>query len=166
MALVQITRSCTTSTMILCTGDMGFASLKPIHRSWAAASSNEFREISSVLKLRSPSSARAGIRFKPKAAERASFRAHAERLGPGCRAHLGRHHGNYQQADGSIVIPDVLRPYMGIDRIPPASTCSKYFLPSSLTSQNPYKPYVGADNNDLSSTNTYSQPTRFTLRKL
>jgi seryl-tRNA synthetase len=25
---------------------------------------------------------------------------------------------NYQQADGSIVIPDVLRPYMGIDRIP------------------------------------------------
>ena len=25
---------------------------------------------------------------------------------------------NYQQADGSIIIPDVLRPYMGVDRIP------------------------------------------------
>jgi seryl-tRNA synthetase len=28
---------------------------------------------------------------------------------------------NYQQADGSIVIPDILRPYMGIERIPAAN---------------------------------------------
>jgi seryl-tRNA synthetase len=30
---------------------------------------------------------------------------------------------NYQQADGSVLVPDVLRPYMGSDRIPAAEAC-------------------------------------------
>ena len=61
---------------------------------------------------------RAGIRFKPKAEGKSDF-VHTLN---GSGLAVGRTWiavvENYQQADGSILIPDALRPYMGIDRIP------------------------------------------------
>jgi len=105
-------------TMLLCTGDMGFASAKTYDIEVWLPSSNEFREISSCSNCESFQARRGGIRFKPKGGGKSEF-VHTLN---GSGLAVGRTWiavvENYQQADGSIVIPDVLRPYMGIDRIP------------------------------------------------
>jgi seryl-tRNA synthetase len=105
-------------TMLLCTGDMGFASAKTYDIEVWLPSSNEFREISSCSNCEAFQARRAGIRFKPRGGGKSEF-VHTLN---GSGLAVGRTWiaitENYQQADGSIVIPDVLRPYMGIDRIP------------------------------------------------
>jgi seryl-tRNA synthetase len=105
-------------TMLLCTGDMGFASSKTYDLEVWLPSSNEFREISSCSNCEAFQSRRAGIRFKPKGGGKSDF-VHTLN---GSGLAVGRTWiavvENYQQADGSILIPEVLRPYMGIDRIP------------------------------------------------
>jgi seryl-tRNA synthetase len=108
-------------TMLLCTGDMGFASAKTYDLEVWLPSSNEFREISSCSNCEAFQARRAGIRFKPKGGGKSEF-VHTLN---GSGLAVGRTWiaiiENYQQADGSILIPELLRPYMGIDRIP-AST--------------------------------------------
>ncbi len=105
-------------TVLLCSGDMGFASAKTYDLEVWLPSSNEFREISSCSNCEAFQARRAGIRFKPKAGGKSEF-VHTLN---GSGLAVGRTWiavvENYQQADGSIVIPEVLRPYMGIDRIP------------------------------------------------
>jgi len=105
-------------TILLCTGDMGFASSKTYDLEVWLPSSNEFREISSCSNCEAFQSRRAGIRFKPKGAGKSDF-VHTLN---GSGLAVGRTWiaivENYQQPDGSILIPEVLRPYMGIDRIP------------------------------------------------
>ena len=107
-------------TVLLCTGDMGFASSKTYDLEVWLPSSNEFREISSCSNCEAFQSRRAGIRFKPKGGGKSDF-VHTLN---GSGLAVGRTWiaivDNYQQADGSILIPEVLRPYMGIDRIPAA----------------------------------------------
>jgi seryl-tRNA synthetase len=106
--------------MLLCSGDMGFASAKTYDLEVWLPSSNEFREISSCSNCEAFQARRAGIRFKPKGGGRSDF-VHTLN---GSGLAVGRTWiavvENYQQADGSIVIPDILRPYMGIERIPAA----------------------------------------------
>ena len=105
-------------TMLLCTGDMGFASAKTYDIEVWLPSSNEFREVSSCSNCEAFQARRGGIRFKPKGGGKSEF-VHTLN---GSGLAVGRTWiaivENYQQADGSILIPDVLRPYMGIDRIP------------------------------------------------
>jgi seryl-tRNA synthetase len=105
-------------TMLLCTGDMGFASAKTYDIEVWLPSSSEFREISSCSNCEAFQARRGGIRFKPKAGGKSEF-VHTLN---GSGLAVGRTWiavvENYQQADGSIVIPEALRPYMGIDRIP------------------------------------------------
>jgi seryl-tRNA synthetase len=105
-------------TMLLCTGDMGFASAKTYDLEVWLPSGNEFREISSCSNCEAFQARRAGIRFKPKAGGKSEF-VHTLN---GSGLAVGRTWiavvENYQQADGSIVIPKVLRPYMGTDLIP------------------------------------------------
>jgi seryl-tRNA synthetase len=105
-------------TMLLCSGDMGFASSKTYDIEVWLPSSNEFREISSCSNCESFQARRAGIRYKPKGAGKNDF-VHTLN---GSGLAVGRTWiavvENYQQVDGSIVIPEVLRPYMGIERIP------------------------------------------------
>jgi seryl-tRNA synthetase len=105
-------------TILLCTGDMGFASSKTYDLEVWLPSSNEFREISSCSNCEAFQSRRAGIRYKPKGACKSDF-VHTLN---GSGLAVGRTWiaivENYQQADGSILIPEVLRPYMGIERIP------------------------------------------------
>ncbi len=107
-------------TMLLSTADMGFASAKTYDLEVWLPSSNEFREISSCSNCEAFQSRRAGIRFKPKAGGKSEF-VHTLN---GSGLAVGRTWiaivENYQQADGSILLPDVLHPYMGIDRIPAA----------------------------------------------
>jgi seryl-tRNA synthetase len=103
--------------MLLCSGDMGFASAKTYDIEVWLPSSNEFREISSCSNCEAFQARRAGIRFKPKGGGKSDF-VHTLN---GSGLAVGRTWiaivENYQQYDGSIVIPDVLRPYMGIERM-------------------------------------------------
>lgn len=105
-------------TMLLCTGDTGFASSKTYDLEVWLPSSSEFMEISSCSNCEAFQARRAGIRFKPKSGGKSEF-VHTLN---GSGLAVGRTWiavvENYQQADGSIVIPEALRPYMGIDRIP------------------------------------------------
>ncbi len=105
-------------TVLLCTGDMGFASSKTYDIEVWLPSSNEFREISSCSNCEAFQARRAGIRFKPRGGGKSDF-VHTLN---GSGLAVGRTWiaviENYQQADGSVVIPEVLRPYMGTDRIP------------------------------------------------
>ena len=111
-------------TMLLCTGDMGFASAKTYDLEVWLPSSNEFREISSCSNCEAFQSRRAGIRFKPKGGGKSEF-VHTLN---GSGLAVGRTWiaiiENYQQGDGSILIPEILRPYMGIDRIPAQNRAS------------------------------------------
>ena len=105
-------------TVLLCSGDTGFASAKTYDLEVWLPSSNEFREISSCSNCEAFQARRAGIRFKPKAGGKSEFvhTLNGSGLAVG-RAWIAVVE-NYQQADGSILIPDVLRPYMGVERIP------------------------------------------------
>jgi seryl-tRNA synthetase len=106
--------------VLLCTGDMGFASAKTYDIEVWLPASNEFREISSCSNCEAFQARRGGIRFKPKAGGKSDF-VHTLN---GSGLAVGRTWialiENYQQEDGSILIPEVLRTYMGTDRIVPA----------------------------------------------
>lgn len=104
--------------MLLCTGDMGFASSKTYDLEVWLPSSGEFKEISSCSNCEAFQARRSGIRCKAKAGK--SEFVHTLN---GSGLAVGRTWlalvENYQQADGSIVIPEALRHYMGADIIPP-----------------------------------------------
>jgi seryl-tRNA synthetase len=104
--------------MQLCSGDTGFASSKTYDIEAWLPSTGEFMEISSCSNCEAFQARRAGIRFKAKGAGKSEF-VHTLN---GSGLPIGRTWiavvENYQQADGSIVVPEVLRPYMGIERIP------------------------------------------------
>jgi seryl-tRNA synthetase len=103
--------------VLLCTGDMGFASSKTYDIEVWLPSANEFMEISSCSNTESFQARRSGIRFKPKGGK--SEFVHTLN---GSGLAVGRTWlaimENYQQADGSVLIPEALRPYLGTDRIP------------------------------------------------
>lgn len=102
----------------LCTADMGFASAKTYDIEVWLPSSGEFMEISSCSNCEAFQARRSGIRFKPKGGK--SEFVHTLN---GSGLAVGRTWiaivENYQQADGSIVIPPALVPYMGCERIGP-----------------------------------------------
>jgi len=105
-------------TVLLCAGDMGFASAKTYDIEVWLPSTKEFREISSCSNCEAFQARRAGIRYKPKAGGKSDF-VHTLN---GSGLAVGRTWiavvENYQRGDGSILVPEVLRPYMGIDVIP------------------------------------------------
>ena len=104
--------------VLLCSGDMGFASAKTYDIEVWLPSTNEFMEISSCSNTEAFQARRSGIRFKPKGGK--SDFVHTLN---GSGLAVGRTWiaivENYQQADGSIVIPDALRPYLGAEKIEP-----------------------------------------------
>jgi len=101
----------------LCTGDMGFASAKTYDLEVWLPSTGEFKEISSCSNCEAFQARRSGIRYKPKGGK--SDYAHTLN---GSGLAVGRTWlaviENYQQEDGAILIPEALRPYMGMERIP------------------------------------------------
>jgi len=102
--------------VLLCTGDMGFASSKTYDIEVWLPSSNEFMEISSCSNCEAFQARRAGIRYKPKSGK-SDFVHTLNGSGlPTGRTWIAIVE-NYQQADGSIVVPEVLRPFMGADVI-------------------------------------------------
>jgi seryl-tRNA synthetase len=106
--------------VLLCTGDMGFASSKTYDIEVWLPSANEFMEISSCSNTESFQARRSGIRFKPK-----SGKSEFVHTLNGSGLAVGRTWlaimENFQQADGSIVVPEVLRSNLGVDLIPAKS---------------------------------------------
>jgi seryl-tRNA synthetase len=106
--------------MQLCSGDTGFASSKTYDIEAWLPSTGEFMEISSCSNCEAFQARRAGIRFKAKGPGKSEFVHTLNGSGlPAGRTWIAIVE-NFQQADGSILIPEVLRPYMGIDCIPSA----------------------------------------------
>jgi seryl-tRNA synthetase len=106
--------------MQLCSGDTGFASAKTYDIEAWLPSTGEFMEISSCSNCEAFQARRASIRFKTKGGGKSEFLHTLNGSGlPAGRTWIAIVE-NFQQDDGSVLIPEVLRPYMGIDRIPAA----------------------------------------------
>ncbi len=102
----------------LCTGDLGFAARKTYDIEVWAAGVGEWLEVSSVSNVGDFQARRANIRYRPKDGGRPRFVHTLNGSGLGIPRVYIAIIENYQRADGSIVVPEVLRPYMGVDVIP------------------------------------------------
>lgn len=106
----------------LCTGDLGFASAITYDIEVWAPGCGEWLEVSSVSNVTDFQARRANIKYRPKDGGRARFVHTLNGSGLGLPRTLIAVMENYQQADGSIVVPEVLRPWMGgIDVIRPGN---------------------------------------------
>ena len=105
--------------MTLCTADIGFSSAKTYNIEVWLPGQGVFREISSCSNCEAFQARRANIRFRPEGKGKSEF-VHTLN---GSGLAVGRTWvaivENYQQADGSVMIPEALRPYVGAERITP-----------------------------------------------
>ena len=103
--------------MALCTGDMGAVAAKTYDIEVWLPGQQLFREISSCSNFEAYQARRANIRYRPEGKNKTEF-VHTLN---GSGLAVGRTWvaivENYQQSDGSVVIPEVLRPYIGAERI-------------------------------------------------
>ena len=100
-------------TITLCTGDMGFGSAKTYDVEVWLPGQGVYREISSCSNCVDFQARRANIRFRPKDGGKPEFVHTLNGSGLPTGRSLVAVIENYQQADGTIVVPTVLRPYMG-----------------------------------------------------
>jgi seryl-tRNA synthetase len=100
-------------TMLLCTGDMGFASAKTYDIEVWLPSQKTYREISSCSNTEAFQARRANIRFRREGTGKAELVHTLNGSGLAVGRTLIAILENYQQADGTVVIPTALRPYMG-----------------------------------------------------
>ncbi|GAB4543105.1 MAG: serine--tRNA ligase [Thermodesulfovibrionia bacterium] len=101
----------------LCTGDLGFASAKTYDIEVWFPAQGRFREISSCSNFEDFQARRAGIRFRRGGKRGTEFVHTLNGSGLAIGRTVAAILENFQDEDGSVIIPDVLRPYMGIDRI-------------------------------------------------
>jgi len=99
-------------TVLLCTGDMGFASAKTYDIEVWLPGQNTYREISSCTNTEAFQARRANIKFRPGGTGKAEFVHTLNGSGLAVGRTLVAVLENFQQADGSVVIPDALRPFM------------------------------------------------------
>jgi len=105
--------------VVLCTADLGFSSAKTYDLEVWLPSSAEYKEISSCSNFESFQARRANLRFR-----RGAGKTEFLHTLNGSGLAIGRTWlaviENYQQADGSVIIPDALRPYLdGLERLTP-----------------------------------------------
>jgi seryl-tRNA synthetase len=109
-------------TMLLCTGDMGASSAKTYDLEVWLPSQREFKEISSCSNFEGYQARRANIRAQLQKGPGKTKPEHVHTLN-GSGLAVGRTWvaivENYQQADGSVIVPDALRPYLNAERITP-----------------------------------------------
>jgi len=109
-------------TMLLCTGDMGFASAKTYDIEVWLPSQKTYREISSCSNTMSFQARRANIKFRPQGTGKVEYVHTLNGSGLAVGRTLIAVLENYQEKDGTVTIPAALRPYMGgLERIAPAS---------------------------------------------
>jgi len=102
----------------LCTGDLGFASAKTYDLEVWLPGQDTYREISSCSNCEDFQARRAQIRYRPEKKGKAVFVHTLNGSGLAVGRTVVAVLENYQQKDGTVVVPEVLRPYMGgIERI-------------------------------------------------
>ena len=104
-------------TMLLCTGDMGFASAKTYDIEVWLPSQKLYREISSCSNTEAFQARRANIKYRPAGTGKADTAHTLNGSGLAIGRTLIAILENYQQQDGSVLVPDALRPYFGKERI-------------------------------------------------
>jgi seryl-tRNA synthetase len=105
----------------LCTADLGFSSAKTYDIEAWLPGQNAYREISSCSNFEEFQARRASIRFRRDESGKVEFVHTLNGSGLAVGRTFVAVLENYQQVDGSVVIPEALRPYMGgVDRIPAA----------------------------------------------
>ena len=97
----------------LCTGDLGFSAAKTYDIEVWVPSQKKYREISSCSNFEDFQARRGSIRFRPKGAKKTDFVHTVNGSGLAVGRTVVAILENFQQQDGTVVIPEVLRPYMG-----------------------------------------------------
>ncbi|MDZ4671548.1 MAG: serine--tRNA ligase [Phototrophicales bacterium] len=101
------------------TGDLGFSATKKYDVEVWAAGSGEWLEVSSCSNTEAFQARRANVKYRPTEGKKAQFVHTLNGSGLATPRILIAIMENYQQADGSVIIPEVLRPYLaGADKIP------------------------------------------------
>lgn len=107
-------------TVSLCTGDLGFSAAKTYDVEVWLPGQNTYREISSCSNFEDFQARRASIRFRREDTGKVEFVHTLNGSGLAAGRTVVAVLENFQQPDGTVVIPEVLRPYMnGLDRIVP-----------------------------------------------
>jgi seryl-tRNA synthetase len=104
-------------TVALCTGDMGASSAKTYDIEVWMPGQQSFREISSCSNFESYQARRANIRYRPEGKNKTEYLHTLNGSGLAVGRTWVAIVENYQQADGSVVIPEALRSYIGAERI-------------------------------------------------
>ena len=104
-------------TMLLCTGDMGFAAAKTYDIEVWLPSQQSYREISSCSNTEAFQARRASIKFRAAGTGRAEFAHTLNGSGLAIGRTLIAILENFQQQDGSVIVPEVLRQYVGVEKI-------------------------------------------------
>ncbi len=103
--------------MALCSGDVGFSSAKTYDLEVWLPSFNTYREISSCSNFEDFQARRADIKFRREPKAKPEFIHTLNGSGLAIGRTVAAILENYQQPDGSVLVPEVLRPYMGVDVI-------------------------------------------------
>jgi seryl-tRNA synthetase len=99
--------------IVLCTGDMGFSAAKTYDIEVWLPAQNKYREISSCSNFEDFQARRGNIRYRPKGSKKTELVHTLNGSGLAVGRTVVAILENFQQPDGSVVIPEVLRPYMG-----------------------------------------------------
>ena len=104
-------------TILLCTGDMGFSSSKTYDLEVWLPSADRYREISSCSNFEDYQARRADIKFRREPKAKPEYVHTLNGSGVAVGRTVAAILENYQQEDGSVIVPEALRPYMGVDVI-------------------------------------------------
>ncbi|MEA1961157.1 MAG: serine--tRNA ligase [Bacillota bacterium] len=99
--------------MLLSTGDMGFSSAKTYDLEVWMPSYNDYKEISSCSNCEDFQARRANIRYRPATKAKIQYAHTLNGSGVAVGRTVAAILENYQQPDGSVIVPEALRPYMG-----------------------------------------------------
>jgi seryl-tRNA synthetase len=103
--------------VVLCTGDMGFSSAKTYDLEVWLPGQEAYREISSCSNCTDFQARRSNIRYRPEKKAKPRFVHTLNGSGLAVGRTLIAVLENYQQEDGSVLVPEALRPYLGVERI-------------------------------------------------
>jgi seryl-tRNA synthetase len=103
--------------MLLCTGDMSAASAKTYDLEVWLPGQQLYREISSCSNFESFQARRANIRWRPEGSKKSEYLHTLNGSGLAVGRTWLALLENYQQADGTVIVPEALQPYLGTDRI-------------------------------------------------
>ena len=107
--------------VLLCTGDMGFGARKTFDLEVWLPGQGAYREISSISWCGDFQARRMNARYRPEGSKKTEFVHTLNGSGLAVGRTLVAVLENYQQEDGSVIVPDVLKPYMGgIEKLVPS----------------------------------------------